>query len=654
MARLERGKGKRSQIIEVVQLGEVLRKQETDAGGERLPGYRRFATGRAAHAALGAEVLSLIESGMHPADEEARAIAAAAPTKPNGPPAFPIRQDLEIYTEATGFVVTSRRMAGKTLDEGSSAWRKAVARGDLLPMSLMQDDPFIIRIVAGDALAAEETAASVARVDGHINVSDGKLCVTGGSVFANEDYEIDDPHQEQYVGQVLIPKGRYRASLYALARGLGDPVEWSEDDRGDEDERVDFLLHLELVDEAPKTGLTALPKEGWFTGSENARTAAGGGVSARDVIRRREDAPGQWTYVWPVFEQLPTVERRPVTGDAVTLPLDAVASAARIAWLGSRFTAIELRLTAASGTSLDLTGEWPEGVVAAQEDGVGRIRYDNDVDVNEVLERIPALSARLGRLADGTVLDLVSIVNHVPPGSPEGAGTIALRGLIRSGAWRIAQAYPEVDGATLNAALAFVAAQSDPVRAIGAFAERFSGAWPIVAPKPVAPDTDEDADEDEDDGMFPTTPIKGAEIFVAPSARAYHATMALLVSEKVAAEVQKRERKLFAAGFKHVGDLVCSASEKVAFRGYTKAGGHAWAFYRVSAPSDVALEIATRYDGENDSSVTPVESDLYLNDRLAQHDETVEVLTSEFGAPVPAEATLRNFAETIEAVLLSE
>jgi hypothetical protein len=32
----------------------------------------------------------------------------------------------------------------------------------------------------------------------------------------------------------------------------------------------------------------------------------------------------------------------------------------------------------------------------------------------------------------------------------------------------------------------------------------------------------------------------------------------------------------------------------------------------------------------------------------------VEVLTSEFGAPVPAEARLRNFAETIEAVLLAE
>jgi hypothetical protein len=650
MARLKRGKGKRSQVIEIVQLGEVLRHRETDAGDERLPGYRRFATSQAAQAALVAEVLSLIESGMQAADDEAREIAAAAPTKPAGPPAFPIRQDLGIYNEATGFVVTSRRMAGKTLDDGSSEWQKAVGRGDLLPMSLMQDDPFIIRIVAGDALTPEETAASVARVDGHINVSDGKLCVTGGSVFANEDYEDDDPHLEQYVAQVLIPKGRYRASLSALARGLGDPAEWSEDDRGDEDERVDFLLHLELVDEAPKTGLTALPKEGWFAGTENARTAGGAGVPAHNVIRARENAPGQWTYVWPVFEQLPKMERQPVTGDAVTLPLDALATAARIAWFGSRFTLIELRLTAPSGTSLDLAREWPEGVVAAQEDGVGRIRYDKDVDVNEVLERMPALAARLGGLADGTVLDLVSVVNHVLPGSPEGAGTIGLRGQIRSGAWRIAQAYPEVDGATLNAALAFVAAQSDPVRAIGPFADRFSGAWPIVTPKPVA----QDADEDEGDGMFPTTPIKGAEIFVAPSARAYHATMALLVSEKVAAEVQKRERKLFAAGFKHVGDLVCSASEKVAFRGYTKAGGHAWAFYRVSAPSDVALEIATRYAGENDSSVTPVESEVYLNDRLAQHDETVEVLTSEFGAPVTAEATLRNFAETIEAVLLGE
>ena len=648
MAKLERGKGKRKQIIEIDQLGEALRRRETDAGDERLPGYRRLATSQAAQAALVTEVLSLIESGMQAADDEARAIASAAPAKPDGPPTFPIRHDLAIYNEATGFVVTSRRMAGKTMDDDSPAWKKAVAKGDLLPMALMQDDPFIIRIVAGDALTSEETGASVARIDGHLNVSDGKLCVTGGSVFANEDYEEDDPHQEQYVGQVLIPKGRYRASLYALARGLGDPAEWSEDNQEDESERVDFLLHLEPVDEVPKTGLTALPKEGWFTGSENSRKAAGAGIPAKNVIRPREDAPGQWTYVWPVFEQLPKIERRPVTGDVVLLPLDALASAARIAWFGSRFTLIELRVTAPTGTSLDLAGEWPDGVVAAQEDGVGRIRYDNDVDINQVIERMPALAARLAGLADGTVLDLVSIANHALPGSPEGAGTIALRGPIRSGAWRIALASPEVDSATLNAALEFIAAQKDPVSAIGAFAERFSSAWPIVSPKPVV------QDEDEGDGLFPTTPIKGAEIFVAPSARAYHSTMALLVSEKVGAEVQKRERKLFAAGFKHVGDLVCSASEKVAYRGYAKAGGHAWAFYRVAAPSEVALEIATLYAKENDSSVTPVESDVYLNDRLAQHEEMVEVLTGEFGTPVPVEAALRNFAEMIEAILNSE
>jgi hypothetical protein len=154
--------------------------------------------------------------------------------------------------------------------------------------------------------------------------------------------------------------------------------------------------------------------------------------------------------------------------------------------------------------------------------------------------------------------------------------------------------------------------------------------------------------------MFPTTPIKGAEILIAPSGRAYHQTMALLVSEKVAAEVQKRERALIKAGFKHVGDLVCSASEKIAFRGYAKIGGHAWAYYRMSAPSDVSLEIATRFTDDNDSYMTPVAADVHLTDQLGQHDETVDVLKGEFGDPAPAEATLRSFAEVIEAVFLGE
>src|SRR5688572_23343647 len=133
MAKLERGKGKRKQVMEIVRHGSVLCRLETDAGSARLPGYRRFANEAAANAGLAAEVRTHLAEGMQPADDEARAIAAEQ-EKPKGPPALPLRQDLGIYNEATGFVVTSRKMAGKTLEEGSPQWKKAVVRGDLLPL----------------------------------------------------------------------------------------------------------------------------------------------------------------------------------------------------------------------------------------------------------------------------------------------------------------------------------------------------------------------------------------------------------------------------------------------------------------------------------------------------------------------------------------
>ena len=649
MATVERGKGKRKQIIEVVQFGEVLRSHENDGGNVMLPGYRRYASDAAAREAFVAEVRAHLDAGMQPADDEARAIGASAPAK--GAPSLPFRQDLAIYNEATGFVVTSRRMAGKALDDETAAWKKAVTKGDLLPRTLIQDDPFTIRIVAGEPLTAQENAEWVARIDWHLNVPDGKLCVTGGSVFSNEGYE-EDASSEQFVGQVLIPKGHYRAALYSMSRGLGDGAYEPAEGEEDGPELVDFLLHLDPVDGAPKSGLSTLPGEGWFGGDENARKLdRASGLVAQDVIRPRDNSAGDWQYVWRVFEEMPEHDRRPVKGDAVSVPLDSLARAAGIAWYGSRFTVVELRLTAPPGSTLDLSGEWPEGMVAVNEGGTGRIFYSNDLDIHEFLTRLPALGPRLAQLRDGTVLDVCAIATESMPGSPERAGMIDLRGLIRGGAWRIAQAYPEVDAATLTAAMAFVAEaeKTEPAAAITQFADRFSSTWPVV--RPPAPEQD---DDEEGDGMFPTTPIKGAEIFVAPGGRAYHQTMALLVSEKVAAAVQKRERALVGAGFRHVNDLVCSASEKIAYRGYTKAGGTAWAYFKVAAPDSVTLHIATTFANENDSFVTDVGADAAFTDGLSEHADMIEVLVEQFGDAQPTAATSKNFAETIEAVLLSE
>jgi hypothetical protein len=217
VAILERGKGKRKHVIEVTRHGTVLRRMEVESGDQRLPGYRRCASEAAAVASLNAEVLALLDEGMTAADDDARAIGGMRPAKPAGALTLPLRADLAIYNEATGFVVTSRKMAGKTMDEGSAEWKKAVNKGQLLPMELVQDDPFNIRIVAGGPLDAAEEHAWTSRIHWHLAVPDGKLCVTGGAEFSNEGYDADDPSHETYVGELAIPKGSYRATLYHAA-----------------------------------------------------------------------------------------------------------------------------------------------------------------------------------------------------------------------------------------------------------------------------------------------------------------------------------------------------------------------------------------------------------------------------------------------------
>jgi hypothetical protein len=79
------------------------------------------------------------------------------------------------------------------------------------------------------------------------------------------------------------------------------------------EEHVGFLLHLEPIDAAPKTELSVLPAEGWFTGLENARRAERCplGLAAVDVVRTsRGEAPGKWTFVRDGFELMPSLDRR--------------------------------------------------------------------------------------------------------------------------------------------------------------------------------------------------------------------------------------------------------------------------------------------------------------------------------------------------------
>lgn len=69
------------------------------------------------------------------------------------------RVDLDVYNEATGFMIASKGLCGgdySEVDSDDDAWLAAVRDGVFLPFALVQDDGFVIRIVLDEPLTPQE------------------------------------------------------------------------------------------------------------------------------------------------------------------------------------------------------------------------------------------------------------------------------------------------------------------------------------------------------------------------------------------------------------------------------------------------------------------------------------------------------------------
>jgi hypothetical protein len=124
---------------------------------------------------------------------------------------------------------------------------------------------------------------------------------------------------------------------------------------------------------------------------------------------------------------------------------------------------------------------------------------------------------------------------------------------------------------------------------------------------------------------------------------------------------------LFGLGFKHVGDVVCSASENVGVRGYAKPGGNAWACCRVAAPSAVEFEIVSTFAdgdailvttaraGERDEAASNTFRQGLAGagpkELVAEHQRRLAELAATLGEPRTVVPSSRSLAETLEAVL---
>lgn len=515
MARFEFGKGKRKSSWEITRINRMLRVHEVVGPTEMLPGYRCYPDERSMRAELERLVTERLAKRFVPTDDEARAIAAQA-GKPAGPKkaasTLPLRQDLYVYNEATGFMVTSMAMAGVALEEGSRKWNRAVQDGKMIPVTLFQDDPFVVRVVAGEPLSAQEFEEWVACIDRPLHVPDGKLAITGGAVLVNDEYDPNDAYFESYLRVVEIPPGHYRARVYTYVPGIngyavldhlaggygkserpgrwfrhtraglsfpawlkdwciGNPSadpdhqdQWTSVKRLERSETpgyVNFLVHLEPM---PRTkgktmAWTELPSsEGWFGGAENGRRPERCplGLEAVAVLGHKDETEGsQWMYVNDVYSKTSRFTPLPIRGGPVIVPPRRLSLLYRLAWFSHSLSVPEIRAVLPRGSTWALPEEQPEQTVQWLEDRVLRIAFSNALKPVALFPKLENAGLLLSTLPEGTELELASSqIDDAALHVDTPLGLHRYRGCILNGTWHVEQAFPNIDANMLRQALA--------------------------------------------------------------------------------------------------------------------------------------------------------------------------------------------------------
>src|SRR5260370_10125760 len=106
------------------------------------------------------------------------------------------------------------------MEDYSRKVNKAIQDGLLIPVSLVQDNSFAIRVVAGDTLTAQEKEEWVGSLEWSLNLVDGKLCISAGAEWLYEGGKAADLADDNFLSIVELPPGHYRATLYSYLSGV--------------------------------------------------------------------------------------------------------------------------------------------------------------------------------------------------------------------------------------------------------------------------------------------------------------------------------------------------------------------------------------------------------------------------------------------------
>jgi predicted DNA-binding WGR domain protein len=382
------------------------------------------------------------------------------------PAAASLRTDLSVYNEATAFMVFSEAMIGRRLSPDHAAWEQAIDEGDLLPFELVQDDPFVIRVVFGDALTPVERDEAIGSLAWKLRVPDGKLVIAGGIELVME--EVGSPvsdYLKQYAHHLNVPAGEYAATLLAYVHGVnggnlldrargpkgegvgawfrrsrsGEMPVWvrswchadPREDRGHEDDwadeptrrerakeestaYVDFLLHLEPIGAAPQTR-PPLEQRFFSFDAYDVRLPerCPVGILAKSPRSREPEPSAAPAEPQPLrtLNVLARVRNRTlakVDGGPVDHPIQQLVDVYRLAWFATEAADPEIRIELPKGISF--TPSWPaaEGRAVTIDEGLVRIGFGETAGRWGQLHAVQSITKSLGDLPDGSIVELLT------------------------------------------------------------------------------------------------------------------------------------------------------------------------------------------------------------------------------------------------------
>jgi predicted DNA-binding WGR domain protein len=506
MARYEFVEGKSSKFWEATLDGSNLIIRFGRIGTDGQIQTKQFTTREAAQKEHDKLVTEKTKKGYQLAGQQTP--SAPLPTVAESASDPALRKDLYVYNEATGFLITSKRLAAKGWDSAGEEWEKAVCNGDLIPTELYQDDSFVIRVVVGGELSAQESDEWCGRLDWKLRVPDGNLVVCAGSDYVMEDWEDEEGYIGDHVRHLKIPRGDYKASLYMYLPGVNgapclraaqggdepDPFgewfrrtrpnetfpEWlhneciadPSEDPGHEKEwkkakkiedphehYVAFLIHLT----PSKTGdRVAMPElnDGWFSTPNQCRVPKK--IPLRIPSQEPEGRPEKPNpdQVFPVgiFEHTEAFKRSAVKGGTVEVPVERLERLFRVAWFCHPWTLPEIRVHLPKARTFSEGSERIDKVLMRRNGDVIDIQFEATGGQSGSIRQVADVASRLNGLPDDSIVEIDTAwvsTEHLKKEKP-----IALqryRGIVRNGKFAIEEAFPCSDAATLNGALALAA-----------------------------------------------------------------------------------------------------------------------------------------------------------------------------------------------------